>query len=174
MRDHGLFASDLARLARSSFFVVVFLKKNKKKTSSPACFSKGIKVGEKKKNKTSRPRGSHMLPVVLNVPLTQCNTNGIKARANSVPSAGHSENAPRGASDMNKRLNRSCREDANDTVRTALFFFCFYLAHACKCQVMLSTVRFALHGPPKGLGERKVTFKWESKCVFISGRRHVR
>lgn len=77
----------------------------------------------------SRPRRSHMLPLVLNVPLTQCNTNGIKARANSIPSAGHSENAPGGASDMNKSLNRSCREDANDTVCTALFFFFFFISH---------------------------------------------
>lgn len=159
MRDHGMFASDLPRLAR-------FFKKKKCRLlpSSP----KALKGGEKKLNKTSRPRRSHMLPLVLNVPLTQCNTKGIKARANSIPSAGHSENAPRGASDMNKSLNRSCREDANDTVRFSFLFFSF-LSHACKCQVMLSTVRFALHRPPKGLEERKVTFKWESKCVFISG-----
>lgn len=55
-----------------------------------------------------------------NVPLKECKIKGKNARANSIPLAGLTQNAPRGAPDMNQRLNRSCWEDVNDTVRTAV------------------------------------------------------
>lgn len=107
MRNHWLLPFDLPHLAHSFF----------KKMLSLTFSSKGIRGG----NKMFQPHRSHMLPLVLNIPLTQYNIKGIKARANSIPWAGHTENAPRGTPDMKKSLNWSCQEDANDTVPTAVF-----------------------------------------------------
>ena len=77
------------------------------------------------------------------VPLEKWKIGGITKKnggANSIPLTGHTQNAPGGAPDMNQRQNRSYWEDVNDTVSLERLL----VAHACKCQVMLSTVWFPL------------------------------